>query len=185
MGQKWTELNNPVPVTVATVRCVTGPLAGCPSFRHVPGHHQQICSMRGKRKPAREHLKPREEEAGSVRGGQNTHTLTHTYSNADRGALCPHTSWVELFERKKVCVCVWSHMSANYAAVADHWIIHTYGHNVSDKTASVCVCVCVYFSDISICVSQCPQKAFPGLSLFMFRKRERRPTRALFHMSHK
>lgn len=139
MGQKWTELNNPVPVTVATVRCVTGALAGCPSFRHVPGHHQQICSMRGKRKPAEEHLKPREEEAGSVRGGQNTHT--HTYTNADRGALCPHTSWVELFVRKKVCVCVWSHISANYAAVADHWIIHTYGHNVSDKTASVCVCV--------------------------------------------
>lgn len=135
----WTELNNwavgdPVLVTVATVRCVTGALAGCPSFRHVPGHHQQTCRMRGKRKPAEKRLKPREEEASPVRGGQNT----HTYTNADRGALCPHTSWVELFVSKSVCVCVWSHMSANYAAVADHWIIHTYKHNVSDETASVC-----------------------------------------------
>lgn len=116
-----------------------------------------------------------------MRGAEHTHT--QTYTNADRGALCPHTSWVELFVRKRVCVCVWSHMSANYAAVADHWIIHTYWHNVSDRTASVCVCVHVHFSDISICVSQCPQKAFPGLSLFLFSKRERRPTRALFHMS--
>ncbi len=110
-----------------------------PSFRHVPGHHQQICSMRGKRKSAEKHLKPREEEAGPVRGEKNTHTHTHTYTKADRGALCPRTSWVELFVSKSVCVCVWSHTSANYAAVADHWIIHTYKHNVSDETASVCV----------------------------------------------
>ncbi len=130
---------DPVPVAVATVRCVTGALAGCPSFRHVPGHHQQICSMRGKRKSAEKHLKPREEEAGPVRGEKNTHTHTHTYTKADRGALCPRTSWVELFVSKSVCVCVWSHTSANYAAVADHWIIHTYKHNVSDETASVCV----------------------------------------------
>ncbi len=166
---------DPVLVAVATVRCVTGALAGCPLFRHVPGHHQQICSMRGKRKPAENHLKPREKEVGPVRGGKNTHT--HTRALTEGHCVPALHEWSFLWVRVCVCVCVWSHTSANYAAVADHWIIHTYEHNVSNENASVCVL-------LYICESG-PSKGFPGLSLFMFRETERegQPMRASFHMS--
>ncbi len=167
---------DPVLVAVATVRCVTGALAGCPSFRNVPGHHQQICSMRGKRKSAEKHLKPREEEAGPVRGEKNTHTHTHLHESWQRGIVSPHVEWSFLWVRACVFVCDPTRVLIMRQLLITGLFTHT------NIMCLMKLHLCVYFS---IYVSQCPQRAFPGLSLFMFREteRERRPMRASFHMS--
>lgn len=154
-----------MPVTVATVRCVTGALAGCPSFRHVPGHHQQICSMRGKRKPAREHLKPREEEAGSVRGGQNTHTHSHTLTRTLTEGHCvptPH-EWSFLWGRKCVFVCDPTWVLIMWQLLITGLFTHT---DIMCLTKlRLCVCVCISQTSLYVWVSALkrPFLDFPSL----------------------
>lgn len=151
--------------------CVTGALASCPAFTHVPGHQQQICSMRWKRKPAEEHLKPRDEE--------EEHTHTHTALTEEHCVPTPHERsflWIKV----RVFVCDPTWVLIMQQLLITGLFTHTDTMCLTKVCVGVCVCACLWvcvfvfvcFSGISIYESM-PSKGLSWTFPLCFQKKRK------------